>query len=760
MAMRWSMRSLLRGMLALAMVVPLLGVGSGIAGSSEPAPQTSHDAVGAALFWSGQFAAGTVDHVLIGRDDVFADNLVSGALQADAVLLLTPADHLDPRVRAEILRLGATRATVLGGEAAISAAVVGELEQFVDDVDRIAGANRWETSVAAAERLGSTTVFVARGVDAGGGNGTAAWADAIAAGAWAASSGASLVLTPTATLHPSVRAYLEEHPVDEVVIIGGAAAVSDAVEAEIRSLVPNTTRVSGPDRLATSQAIAARRHGGAGIPVGGVIGVPGWVHDGWTGAFSASAVAARDGFAVVPLSLQTLSEELAAWLGARAVRQVVCGPGTDPDVCQWLDLVTTLLPPGAMVALDVPRPDRSGVYREAYRSDAYAATPDPVHVARRDDGSIGVLAHDPDADRLLLTWHEPGTMARVGARVEISTAGWPRWGGVHTAEDGTHFVLLGRDNPTESPTHDTIEVRHYDQSWQLIRSGRFSNDSTGVFVPFAGTAPAMAVVDGRLVVHLARTAFTEPSDGFQHQINLTLVADVDTLDLHAYDDRPYSSHSFNQLVVPAGDDVLFVDHGDTYPRSISYARVPIGDVVANVAASPRDVLAFDGPAGADFYQFTGTAVTGLAATAAGGLIVGNSVRHTGDPGHAVDPDEPRNAFVIATDDSAGTEVLRWLTSHVDGSGRSVGDPRMVALGADRFAVLFTTFHGDGGRTLDYRLLDGDGMVLAERSFPGAFLGAVSELVVHDGRISWAGLGDDGLFVFSLDVTDPTTPLLG
>ncbi len=116
-------------------------------------------------------------------------------------------------------------------------------------VDRIAGADRWETSVRAAQAAYPGTadlVVLASGVN---------FPDALSAAPAAAHLGGPLLLTAPGSLPASVAAEIRREQPAKVVIVGGTAAVSGSVEAQVRALVPDVVRVAGPDRFETSAAI-------------------------------------------------------------------------------------------------------------------------------------------------------------------------------------------------------------------------------------------------------------------------------------------------------------------------------------------------------------------------------------------------------------------------------------------------------------------------------------------------------------------------
>lgn len=116
-------------------------------------------------------------------------------------------------------------------------------------------------------------------------------------------------------------------------MVGGTAAISDAVTAELRALGIKVERVSGPERAATATAIAARR----GVGSRGAILVEGHTPVAWAPGLAAAALAARDGAAVVLSNRDTLPGATTAWLGRSRPKILVCGPFVRHDACSHAD---------------------------------------------------------------------------------------------------------------------------------------------------------------------------------------------------------------------------------------------------------------------------------------------------------------------------------------------------------------------------------------------------------------------------------------
>ncbi|WP_370327509.1 cell wall-binding repeat-containing protein [Euzebya sp.] len=194
------------------------------------------------------------DVVVLARADDHADALVGGPLATvlGAPLLLTSSDGLSAAAADAIEAVDARHAILLGGEAALGPQVVADAEALHLTVSRLAGEDRFATAAAVADEIGDTeVVFLAEGADVDPARG---WPDALSASGLAAVLGVPVLLATTDDLPPPTAERLADR---EVLLVGGQAAVGPAVEAEAASLAASLRRLAGPDRYATSAAVAA-----------------------------------------------------------------------------------------------------------------------------------------------------------------------------------------------------------------------------------------------------------------------------------------------------------------------------------------------------------------------------------------------------------------------------------------------------------------------------------------------------------------------
>lgn len=153
-------------------------------------------------------------------------------------------------------------AAVLAVAAMALAWLAGVPHQAVADASftwaRHAGADRYATAAAlarAAYPTGADAVLLASGTS---------FPDALGGAYLAGSLDAPLLLSAPASLPAATASALQQLDAGTVYVLGGPGAVSDGVAAQVRAIAlsggrrPTVERISGPDRYATSAAIARR----------------------------------------------------------------------------------------------------------------------------------------------------------------------------------------------------------------------------------------------------------------------------------------------------------------------------------------------------------------------------------------------------------------------------------------------------------------------------------------------------------------------
>lgn len=192
-------------------------------------------------------------YVATGR--AFADALAGGpaADVGGATVLLVEKDSIPPSTRAELQRLSPDNIVVFGGAGAVSDTVLAQLDELTDgSATRLAGDKRYGTAAAISAATFSPpvpVVYIANGEG---------FADALAGGAAGSLNDGPVLLVTEDAIPAETDAELRRLLPRSIVILGGTAAVSAAVESSLRTYtVPVlVSRAAGDDRYATSVALS------------------------------------------------------------------------------------------------------------------------------------------------------------------------------------------------------------------------------------------------------------------------------------------------------------------------------------------------------------------------------------------------------------------------------------------------------------------------------------------------------------------------
>lgn len=213
---------------------------------------TTRVATALAIADAAMGGADTAPTAVLARADAFADALAGVPLAAHlgGPLLLTGRDALDPAVAdrlATLLPRGAP-VVLLGGTAALSETVAGDLRALGLSPRRVRGDDRYATAAAVAAELPShPRAFVASGTS---------FPDALAASVPAARDGSPVLLTRPDTVPAATRAALARREVRDLVVVGGTAAVAGSTTAALHGAGRDVRRVAGADRWDTAVAVA------------------------------------------------------------------------------------------------------------------------------------------------------------------------------------------------------------------------------------------------------------------------------------------------------------------------------------------------------------------------------------------------------------------------------------------------------------------------------------------------------------------------
>ncbi len=205
---------------------------------------------------------------------------------------------------------------VAGLESAPSAAVPGASG---DPITRVSGKDRYQTAVEVSKRhfASADTVVLATGEN---------FADALSASGLAGSYGCPILLTRRDSLPPAVASELARLGAHKVFIIGGPSTISEAVASSLAGTY-TVKRLSGPDRYATSVAVARELDAHETTPPASVMLVNGGT---FADGVSVAAAAYASHTPVLLTRAASMPATVAAmidWLGVETV-YVIGGPGS------------------------------------------------------------------------------------------------------------------------------------------------------------------------------------------------------------------------------------------------------------------------------------------------------------------------------------------------------------------------------------------------------------------------------------------------
>ena len=190
---------------------------------------------------------------IVVRHDLFPDSMTASVLAKlkDAPILLNPTDKLDSRVGDEIKRLGAEEIIIVGGQNSVSERVREDLKAYDADknVERIAGADRYETSEMVAKRVVGITGKKNTAVLASG----QLFPDALSVGTFASREGYPILLVKKNLIPEEVERAIRDLDINKTYIAGGLDTISRLVESKLPNVVE---RMAGKTRYETSVAIA------------------------------------------------------------------------------------------------------------------------------------------------------------------------------------------------------------------------------------------------------------------------------------------------------------------------------------------------------------------------------------------------------------------------------------------------------------------------------------------------------------------------
>ncbi|OON98657.1 MAG: hypothetical protein ATN35_04175 [Epulopiscium sp. Nele67-Bin004] len=334
----------------------------------------------------------------------------------------------------------------------------------------------------------------------------------------------------------------------------------------------------------------------------------------------------------------------------------------------------------------------------------------------------------------------------------------PLFGGFHETED-YYFVVTGQNNPDELKNLEVIRIEKYDKNFKLQGTTSVLGGDVYVESPFdAGNVSIISNGD-TLILHTARQAFADSSDGLNHQMQLTLEIDTKTMKYefrtaYTYMQPNHASHSFNQLAQYDGNKVILLDHGDGYPRGIA-----LTDYKTNSFQDTQNVI----------YSVPGASGANQTGLTVGGFEVGKTNYVTAIS--VIDYDtvsgftsfdiqgitkQERDIVVLTTNKSTGKTNEVYITNYTN-TNKFGSTPKLVKLDDGNFMVMWIefdcTFTTNGNpvaqsEAMKYVVIDENGKQLSSiETLDNGQLSQYVQPIVQGDKVVWFS----GIYYYYVDI---------
>ncbi len=326
----------------------------------------------------------------------------------------------------------------------------------------------------------------------------------------------------------------------------------------------------------------------------------------------------------------------------------------------------------------------------------------------------------------------------------------PIFGGAYLCED-YNFIVVGQENAAEDDEVEVVRIIRYTKDWARVDSvGLFGANTT---VPFDAGCLRFARKDNLLFARTSHEMYTT-DDGLNHQANMTFCVNITAMEMEyatylvEFNPFGYVSHSFNQFILVDGDDVLTLDHGDAYPRSVVMHRSDLSNGIPTGWYQPETVDVFPIADSTGHYNDTGVSLGGFEYSATHYLVAGNSTSQDG----GIDfRGYQRNIFITATpkdDFSAEATTVTWITDYEEGADVALGTPMLTKLNDGRFLLMWAV-----DDRINFCFITEDGQLDGDVYEMEGRLSDCMPILV-DSKLVWYVTNYSAPEFYSIDLNDP------
>ena len=377
------------------------------------------------------------------------------------------------------------------------------------------------------------------------------------------------------------------------------------------------------------------------------------------------------------------------------------------------------------------------------------STPIYCHLLNRDDGSVTLLYTEANGSSQSLYAR---TISQSGSVLSSKTTSVPGkdWGGcLYDDNAGNHYVASGNNGQVG------WYFTKFNPSWEKMGTAEVRKSDSYTTEAFDAGNCDMAMVGKYLIAHAAR----KREDGHQDSVSFY----IDTESMRVVYAGPqwqfnHCSHSFNQFVRTSGNEVLMVDHGDSFPRSVNlqYFEFPtnsenMSEGYQNYYQS-KPLMKIWGKTGDNN---TGVTVDGFELGKNSDLIAGTSIPH-GSFRSNEEFDEyydGNDVYLLVVSKNHATFRQIWLTNY--NSDTEVINLQLIKVNDDKFYIVYQKSENTVNQEICVITVNSNGTVLARNSYPGRMY-CLSNAIASENGLSWFYYTDsklgESLTLFTWDLS--------
>lgn len=316
---------------------------------------------------------------------------------------------------------------------------------------------------------------------------------------------------------------------------------------------------------------------------------------------------------------------------------------------------------------------------------------------------------------------------------------YTEWGGFHQGEDGNYYAAVGQKNKNEDNTKVVFSILKLNSDF--VETGRcnITGGECNTIAPYAAGCARMTMSGTTLIVHTDRLRYKSSDDGKNHQSNISFFVDSATMQQSYVGSLfPYNhvSHSFNQFVKMDGNNLIYVDHGDAYPRAVvaqtHYNFSVFGmNKEYDVKIQELNLLNITGKIGDNY---TGTKVNGFETGTYSNIVAGVSIPHDSITEDTSNKYYAKNVYISLISKDGTKSELKWLTDYKSDSGLSANNLRMVKISDNEFALIYQLVNKDKKSTV-LILIDSKGTVIKTKNYD-VFFSCYTQPIYYNNSIVW------------------------